>query len=406
MSLVFMSLVLVPVSAVAQNTGIAGVVKDASGAVLPGVTVEASSQALIEKVRSVATDAQGLYQIVDLRPGRYDVTFSLTGFQTIKREGIDLTGSFTATVNAELSVGAVAETITVSGQAPMVDIHNVVDQKVLSDELRQDLPTARNVHNMAQLLPGTAMSSGTGRPSSQDVGGLSGDRGVVILHGSRTQDYDIQIDGSGLTYIQGVSQAQAFNPAEGQEYVYEMGALSAEHNSGGFHANVIPKEGGNRFTGFFLGTYTNGSLQSNNLDASLISRGLSSTNELREIYDYNAAVGGPLKRDRLWFFSSFRRWGEQETVAGAYRPIDPLSFVYNPRLGAAGNADLNRPNLYTHWNTHTSVRLTWQKSGVRQPVDEAYLRTPACRERIAQVHSRWRRVINLLWLPRPSRARA
>jgi hypothetical protein len=241
MSLVFMSLVLIPVSAVAQNTGIAGVVKDASGAVLPGVTVEASSQALIEKVRSVATDAQGLYQIVDLRPGRYDVTFSLTGFQTIKREGIDLTGSFTATVNAELSVGAVAETITVSGQAPMVDIHNVVDQKVLSGELRQDLPAARNVHNMAQLLAGTAMSSGTGRPSSQDVGGLSGDRGVVILHGSRTQDYDIQIDGSGLTYIQGVSQAQAFNPAEGQEYVYEMGALSAEHNSGGFHAKRDPE---------------------------------------------------------------------------------------------------------------------------------------------------------------------
>jgi hypothetical protein len=144
-------------------------------------------------------------------------------------------------VNAELSVGAVAETITVSGQAPMVDIHNVVDQKVLSDELRQDLPAARNVHNMAQLLAGTAMSSGTGRPSSQDVGGLSGDRGVVILHGSRTQDYDIQIDGSGLTYIQGVSQAQAFNPAEGQEYVYEMGALSAEHNSGGFHAKRDPE---------------------------------------------------------------------------------------------------------------------------------------------------------------------
>jgi len=258
--------------------------------------------------------------------------------------------------------GAVEETITVSGQTPTVDIRNVVTQKVLSDELRQDLPAARNVHNMAQLLPGTAMSSGTGRPSSQDVGGLSGDRGIVLLHGSRSQDYDIQLDGSGLTYLQGVSQGQAFNPAEGQEYVYEMAALSAEQSSGGFHANVIPKEGGNRFSGFFLGSYVNGDFQSSNLDDTLTSQGLSSTNELRKVYDYNVAVGGPLKRNRLWFFSSFRNWGEQETVAGAFHPIDPLSFVYNPRLGVAGNTDPARPNLYEHWNKHFSTRVTWQAS--------------------------------------------
>jgi len=357
---IILSLVLAPAAAVAQITGIAGVVRDTSGAVIPGVTVEAASPALIEKVRTAITDSQGVYQIVDLRPGVYKVTFSLSGFSTVVREGIELAGSFTATVNAELRVGAVEETITVSGVSPTVDVKNVIQQQVLNDELRDDLPTARNVHNMAQLLPGTVMNSGTGRPSSQDVGGLSGDRGVVMIHGSRSQDFIISIDGSMLNYGTATSQAQAFNPAEGQEYIYETAALSAESQSGGVRANVIPKEGGNRYTAFFLGSYAGRDFQSANLDDDLRGRGLNSVNELRYIYDANAALGGPIKADRLWFFTSFRRWGERETVAGAFRPIDPQSFVYNPALGAAGNVDVNRPNLYTHWNTHVSGRLTWQ----------------------------------------------
>lgn len=357
---VVLSLLLAPGAAFAQITGIAGVVRDTSGAVMPGVTVEAASPVLIEKVRTATTDSQGVYQIVDLRPGLYTVTFTLAGFSTVAREGIELAGSFTATVNAEMRVGAVEETITVSGASPTVDVKNVIQQKVLGDEIREDLPTARNVHNMAQLLPGTVMNSGTGRPSSQDVGGLSGDRGVVMIHGSRAQDFIISIDGSMLNYGTATSQAQAFNPAEGQEYIYETAALSAESQSGGVRANVIPKEGGNRFTAFFLGSYAGSDFQSGNLDDDLRSRRLNSVNELRYIYDANAAVGGPIKADRLWFFGSFRRWGEQETVAGAFHPIDPLSFVYNPALGAAGNVDLNRPNLYTHWNTHVSGRFTWQ----------------------------------------------
>src|SRR5205814_3439843 len=124
---VILSTLLVPLSAAAQQaqaSGIAGVVKDASGAVLPGVTVEAASPALIEKVRTVVTDGEGRYNIVDLRPGTYIVTFSLPGFGTVRREGISLTGGFTATVNVELSVGAVAETITVTGGAPLVDTQN------------------------------------------------------------------------------------------------------------------------------------------------------------------------------------------------------------------------------------------------------------------------------------------
>src|SRR5262245_33493058 len=105
----------------AETGNIAGVVRDPSGAVMPGVTVEAASPALIEKVRSVVTDGQGLYRIVDLRPGQYTVTFTLAGFNTFKRDGIVLTTGFTANVNAEMKVGALEETMTVTGEAPVGD---------------------------------------------------------------------------------------------------------------------------------------------------------------------------------------------------------------------------------------------------------------------------------------------
>src|SRR5437870_5654919 len=144
-SVVLCSIVLLlPVAAWAQTTegaSIAGVVRDTSGAVMPGVTVEAASPALIEKVRSVVTDERGLYRIVDLRPGTYTVTFTLPGFSTFRREGIELTTSFTATVNAEMKVGSLEETITVSGETPVVDVQNIMQQKVFGRDV-VDAPPA------------------------------------------------------------------------------------------------------------------------------------------------------------------------------------------------------------------------------------------------------------------------
>ena len=149
------------------NSAIAGVVKDSSGAVLPGVTVEASSPALIEKVRSAVTDGEGQYKIVDLRPGDYTVTFTLTGFSTVKREGIELTASFTANVNAELRVGALEETITVSGAAPTVDVQNVVQQRVMTRDVIDAIPVgAKSVMSIGVLIPGVTTNS-------QDVGGTA-----------------------------------------------------------------------------------------------------------------------------------------------------------------------------------------------------------------------------------------
>src|SRR5436190_15483548 len=148
--------VLIPDATSAQQaSGIAGVVRDASAAVLPGVTVEAASPALIEKVRTVVTDGEGRYNIVDLRPGSYTVTFSLGGFGTVKREGIELSAGFTATVNADLQVGTLAETVTVTGATPLVDTQNVRKQIVASKDLLDSLPTStKHINMLVTLTPG------------------------------------------------------------------------------------------------------------------------------------------------------------------------------------------------------------------------------------------------------------
>ena len=162
---VFVLLWLSPPAAAQQASGIAGVVRDSSGAVLPGVTVEASSPALIEKIRTVFTDAQGRYSIVDLRPGEYAVTFSLTGFGTVRREGLGLASGFTATVNTELQVGALQETVTVVGASPLVDTSNVREQSVLSRDLLDTLPiSTKHVNNVSTLTPGF---TGLGEPAGQ-----------------------------------------------------------------------------------------------------------------------------------------------------------------------------------------------------------------------------------------------
>ena len=158
--------VLLPLAAAAQdNSGIAGVVRDTSGAVLPGVSVEASSPALIERTRVAVTDGQGVYRIVDLRPGAYTVTFTLPGFSTVRREGIQLTAAFTATVNAEMRVGSLEETITVTGEAPVVDVQNVTQQTVMTRDVIDSIPVGtRSVTALGVLIPGVTTIS-------QDVGG-------------------------------------------------------------------------------------------------------------------------------------------------------------------------------------------------------------------------------------------
>ena len=247
--------------AAAQGTStaaISGIVSDSSGGVLPGVTVEAASPALIEKVRSTVTDERGQYRLPELRPGVYTVTFSLPGFSTLKREGLELRTNFTAQVDVELTVSQLQETITVSGATPLVDVQSATQQRTVSRELLDAVPTAKSALGIAALIPAVVEP-----PNAQDVGGSKGERSVrITVHGGKTFDSRLLQDGMrynaltpGIGSLEGTGRGYYANPLAVQEVVVDLGTMgSAEYSLGGAQVNSIPKDGGNRFTGsFFVG---------------------------------------------------------------------------------------------------------------------------------------------------------
>src|SRR5262245_24148418 len=292
---VLASALLLP-SAVWGQASITGTVKDTSGAVLPGVAVEASSPALIERVRSVVTDGAGEYRIVDLRPGVYVVTFTLPGFSPFRREGLELAGSFTAVVNAELKVGALAETVTVSTASPIVDVQNVRQQQVLSRNVIDALPSARTSVGLAVLVPGVTASA-------QDVGGTNSiGLFTATIHGGSTIDFRQLIDGFGTGSSYDYFGAMTANLGSTQEMVLDVAGGSAEQGPGGVIVNAVPKDGGNRFTGFLFVTGAKNSTQGSNFTQRVRDLGLRTTSAVKNSYDLNPAFGGPIIKDKLWFF--------------------------------------------------------------------------------------------------------
>jgi hypothetical protein len=358
--LVLACLVLVPSVARAQ-AAIAGVVRDTSGAVLPGVTVDASSPVLIEKVRSVATDGSGQYKIIDLRPGAYAVTFTLPGFSTVKRENIELTGSNTVTVNADLMVGSVTETLTVTGEAPTVDVQNTRRSTVISDQVVAALPAGRSSYDLAVLIPGVTLSTSftnTNVQNAQDVGGAQNmSITLFTIHGNRPLDQRLMIDGLTLRHIL-ASSASNFVPDMGTaaEVVIDYSSGTSESYSAGMSMNLIPKDGGNTFKGSAFGTGANTWFQGNNYTPELKAAGLSTPNTLARLYDINPSLGGPIVRDRLWFFGSIRWQGSSGYQAGAYGNLnggDLMKWNYVPNLTARAEAVLTV-------DPSGSLRLTWQ----------------------------------------------
>src|SRR5438552_5290700 len=345
-------LAFAPATAFAQSA-IAGVVKDTSGAVLPGVTVEVSSPALIEQVRSATTDTQGQYKILDLRPGTYTVTFSLPGFATVKRDGIELPANFTAPVNGELRVGAVEETITVSGASPVVDVQQAVTQQVLPQQLLDAVPTGgRNIQSVGSTLVGVTQSQ-------PDVGGAQGiQQTYIAAHGSDPKDNNIMVDGIRLNGIEGDGAIQQyFNEGMFSEMSYQTAGASAESSGGGVRLNNVPKDGSNTLKGYLFVSATSASLQADPLPPELASQGLQSGNALNNIHDLNISAGGPLKVNRVWFFGSIRHWGVNQTVANAFYPSNQFSATDTSFTPDASN-QVPDDNLIKSFMT----RVTWQVS--------------------------------------------
>jgi hypothetical protein len=348
---VMCALLLSPAAWAQQASGIAGIVRDPSGAVLPGVTVEAASPALIEKVRTAVSDGEGRFNITDLRPGTYAVTFTLPGFNTFKRDGVVLTAGFTATVNAEMPVGALEETITVTGAAPLVDTQNVRQQNVVSSELLAALPSS------SKSLSSTLIALVPGMSGTTDVGGSSGlyrsngQSGGLLFHGKG--DAIVLYDGLGVKSPSGYAVPYVMNTATAQETTVETGGGSAQSNAT-LVMNMIPKEGGNTFAFDASGTYTSERLQSDNLTDALRARGVTFTNKVLHFYNADVTVGGPIKRDRLWFFAAGRVAGNKNTVAGLYFNKTQGTPFYTP--------DLGRPAYRQEWLRSLGGRFTWQAS--------------------------------------------
>jgi hypothetical protein len=336
-------LVLFPSTVRAQGT-IAGQIVDSTGSLLPGATVEASSPALIEGVRTTVTDGQGRYQITGLRPGSYKVTFSLPGFRTMIREGVELTAGFTAMVNIQMAVGAVEETVTVAGASPIVDTQSVTTQVVMTRDVLDVVPTGRNIQAVGILIPGTGLQVGGGASYNVDVGGSAGmQQSPLAYHGNINSVQ--QIDGIRFNNMEGSGQYSGMYWNDGmiQQIQYTTSGDSAETQAGGVRINMIPKEGGNTFRGSVFGNFTFDKWHGSNLDQRLEDRGLQSVGKIQRIWDFNPTIGGPLKRDKLWFHFAYRNWGVNRTVPGSSSEIDTT-----------------RQSVDDSYINSAVLRLTWQ----------------------------------------------
>ena len=366
-----------------QASGIAGQVKDSSGGALPGVTVEASSPALIEKSRTVTTDGEGRYTIVDLRPGSYVVTFSLEGFTSVKRDGIELGTGFTATVSVSLSVGALSETITVSGASPVVDTQTMRRQETLNTNQLEALPSGNiGLQTLAYVTPGFAATQA-------DVGGTrdtwSAQGNYTFYHGKTGTR--ASFDGFRNQYFVNAASGVGYITDQGniQELQLETSGMGAESGSGSVTLNAIPKSGSNKFSAGLDGYYSNGSMQGANIRSNLNDWALGANSPLliktaasvQRIYRAGGQLGGPIKQDKIWFFTAIGRWGStvQEPSAyfnslqgkanvpgkGVVGPTPTLFYPGQPGTPYANTPpDTSRPASAFDWYRTHAGRVTYQ----------------------------------------------
>ncbi|HKE83403.1 MAG TPA: carboxypeptidase regulatory-like domain-containing protein [Vicinamibacterales bacterium] len=351
----------------AQAT-IAGAVKDSSGAVLPGVTVEASSPALIEKVRTTVTDGAGRYRIEDLRPGTYTVTFTLPGFATVKRDGVLVSGSAVITVDGDMRVGGVQETITVTGESPVVDVQSTKREITLDNETMRNMPSVRSYSYLLGMAPGV----------QTNLNNVATGPGFAIfpIHGGRGVESRLTVDGLNISNPPGGNQPPNFTADIGnaQEVTMTTSGGLGEIETAGLTMNIVPKQGGNRLSGLaFVSGFSEG-MQADNFTPELQARGATLPTPVFHVYDVNVAVGGPIVKDRLWYYLSVRQQGSRQNTLNVYynqNAGNPNAFTYVP--------DLGKPALFDRTFENYTPRITWQINQ-RNKFTGSWDEQPVCRK--------------------------
>ena len=357
---------LLPGAAWAQVT-LAGTVKDASGAVLPGVTVEASSPVLIEKTRSATSDASGQYRIESLQPGTYTVTFTLSGFSTLKREAVALSGTGVVTINADMKVGGVSETITVTGETPVVDVQSTRRDVTLDNETMQNLPSIRNYSYLLTAVPGLQTNN-----NNVNTGPVFA---IFPVHGGRGVESRLTVDGLNVSNPPGGNQPPNFTADIGnaQEVTMTTSGGLAETETAGLTINIVPKQGGNRVSGLAFVSGFSGGMQSNNYTPELAASGVTQPTPVYHVYDVNGSIGGPFIKDKLWYFMSVREQGQRQSTLNVFYNLNagnPNAWTYAP--------DLNNPAYSDRmWENYTPS-LTYQASP-RNKFSFRWDEQPVCR---------------------------
>ena len=345
---VFVSLLIVPTAVLAQGA-IAGAVIDPSSAPIAGVLVEAASPELIEKTRSTLTDSAGRYRIEGLPPGTYLVRFTQNGWISYQHEAIELTGTFTATVDATLAVGAVADTVIVTGHTPVVDVQSARREVTLTDDIIRSIPTVRSYNALLPLIPGVVTSfndtvTGTATTS-------------FPIHGGRASEGRLQLDGLtvGSPPVGNSATNYVIDTGQTQEVSFLAAGALGEVETAGLVMNIVPKSGGNTTRGSFFASGTGAKLQSDNLTQALKDQGATAATPLSRVYDFSGTLGGPIRKDRTWYFVNAHSSGSTREVANVYYNLnagDPSRWLYAP--------DLNRREYSDRTFENASGRITWQ----------------------------------------------
>jgi hypothetical protein len=339
------------------NGSIAGVVKDSSGAIVADAKVEVSSSAMIEKVRETITGSGGEYKIVDLPIGTYSVTFTHNGFKTFHRQGIVLTGGFNASVDAELSVGDVTQTVDVTSAGPVVDVQNVSSQSILESQQLDATPTTQSLADLSQITLGMSTASSTTSGIDADVGGNRGEQiASMSVHGGNQADEIAMINGLSMQQTastgSGYYRLEFYDPAETQEINVVSDAGNAEVQTAGVQVNMVPKSGSNNWHWHVMANGTNGNFENTNLDANLIARGVTTQPGIKNIYELGGGIGGPIYKDKVWFYIAGSTWGTTASIASNYYNATQGTFVYTP--------DLSRPAVRPSPSKSISANFTWQ----------------------------------------------